>query len=229
MNKPLTQAEAFPDSARVAKSVSDALKAAERFEEPYTHWIVRDMLPAETVKALIDLPFPAMELEGVSGRRELHNDERIYFDAGNIEAHPVCKAVAEAFQAPETVAAVQAYTGAPIEGSWLRIEYAQDTKGFWLEPHTDLGVKKFTLLYYLADGPEQEALGTDIYRDKETWAKRPPFHQNTALVFVPSNNTWHGFEPRKVNGVRKSVIINYVTHEWRAREQLAFADPVRAA
>jgi hypothetical protein len=229
MNKPLIQAEAFPDSVEVAKSVANALEAGERFEEPYVHWMVRDMLPAETVRALIDLPFPTMDLEGVSGRRELHNDERIYFDAGAMEAHPVCKAVAEAFQAPETVAAVQACTGAPIEGTWLRIEYAQDTKGFWLEPHTDLGVKRFTLLYYLADGPEQEALGTDMYRDKATWAKRAPFHQNAALVFVPSNNTWHGFEARKINGVRKSVIINYVTREWRAREQLAFADPVRAA
>lgn len=229
MNKPLIQADPFPNSAQVAKSIADALQAAERFEEPYVHWIVRDMLPAETVKALVDLPFPAMDLEGVSGRRELHNDERIYFDAGNIEAHPVCRAVAEAFQAPETVAAVQAFSGAPIEGTWLRVEYAQDTRGFWLEPHTDLGVKKFTMLYYLADGPEQEGLGTDIYRDKQTWAKRAPFDANAALVFVPSNNTWHGFEPRKIPGVRKSVIINYVTEEWRAREQLAFADPVRAA
>ena len=229
MNKPLIQADPFPSAAQVAKSVAEALQAAERFEEPYVHWIVRDMLPPETVKALIELPFPAMDLEGVSGRRELHNDERIYFDAANMQAHPVCKAVAEAFQAPETVAAIQACTGAPIDGTWLRIEYAQDTRGFWLEPHTDLGVKKFTMLYYLADGPEQEALGTDIYRDKATWAKRAPFHPNAALVFTPSNNTWHGFEPRKITGVRKSVIINYVTQEWRAREQLAFADPVRAA
>jgi hypothetical protein len=229
MNKPLIQADSTPDAAAVAETVAAALHAAERFETPYTHWIVSSMLPAQTVKDLIDLPFPAMKLEGVSGRRELHNDERIYFDAGNMAAHPVCKAVAEAFQAPETVAAVQAFTGAPIEGSWLRVEYAQDTRGFWLEPHTDLGVKKFTMLYYLADGPEQEDHGTDVYKDKETWAKRAPFIQNSALVFVPSSNTWHGFEPRKINGVRKSVIINYVTDEWRAREQLSFPEPVRAA
>jgi hypothetical protein len=229
MNKPLIQSESAPDSAAVARCVIAALGAAERFEEPYVHWIVRDMLPAETVKALIELPFPAMELEGVSGRRELHNDERIYFDADNMAAHAVCKAVAEAFQAPEVVAAVQRFTGGEVEGSWLRVEYAQDTKGFWLEPHTDLGVKKFTMLYYLADGPEQEAFGTDIYKDKQTWAKRAPFDCNTALVFVPSNNTWHGFEPRTITGVRKSVILNYVTDEWRAREQLAFAEPVRAA
>ena len=31
-------------------------------------------------------------------------------------------------------------------------------------------------------------------------------------------------EPREIEGVRKSVIINYVTNEWRAREQLSFPD-----
>ena len=44
------------------------------------------------------------------------------------------------------------------------------------------------------------------------------------MIFVPSSNTFHGFEPRTIEGVRKSVIINYVTTEWRAREQLSFPD-----
>ena len=45
-----------------------------------------------------------------------------------------------------------------------------------------------------------------------------------ALAFVPSDNTWHGFAPREIKQVRKSLIINYVTPEWRAREQLASPD-----
>jgi hypothetical protein len=53
---------------------------------------------------------------------------------------------------------------------------------------------------------------------------------NQALIFVPGDHTWHGFEPRKIDGVRKSVIINYVTHEWRDRSQLAYNTmPVRAS
>ena len=40
------------------------------------------------------------------------------------------------------------------------------------------------------------------------------------MVFVPANNTYHGFEKRPIKGVRTSLIINYVTNEWRAREQL---------
>ena len=49
------------------------------------------------------------------------------------------------------------------------------------------------------------------------------------MVFVPSGITYHGFELRRIEGVRKSVIINYVTNEWRAREQLAFPDKPIAA
>ena len=49
------------------------------------------------------------------------------------------------------------------------------------------------------------------------------------MIFVPADNTWHGFEPREIPGVRQSLILNYVTPEWRAREQLAFPDqPVTA-
>jgi hypothetical protein len=44
------------------------------------------------------------------------------------------------------------------------------------------------------------------------------------MIFVPSNNTYHGFEKRPIKGVRTSLIINYVTNEWRAREQLSFPE-----
>ena len=47
---------------------------------------------------------------------------------------------------------------------------------------------------------------------------------NAAMVFVPSDNTYHGFEARQIDGVRKSLVINFVTNDWRAREQLAFPD-----
>ena len=47
---------------------------------------------------------------------------------------------------------------------------------------------------------------------------------NTALALVPSDITYHGFERRHIEGIRTSVIIKYVTSEWRGREQLAFPD-----
>ena len=89
-------------------------------------------------------------------------------------------------------------------------------------------MKRFTLLAYISDEPGHDDLGTDIYADAETWAARSPFGANKAMAFVPSGHSWHGFEPRPITGVRKSLIINYVTNDWRAREQLSFpTEPVR--
>ena len=218
-------ASASPDSLQAAcrESFVRSLGQAERSERPYRHWILSEVLPPDLAVALDDLPVQAPDLHGVSGSREVHNNTRRYVDREAIAAYPACRALAEAFQDPRTVAAIEQITGARLGGCCLRIEYAQDTDGFWLQPHTDLGVKKFTLLYYLS--PRDCAdLGTDIYADADTWSHRAPFEPGAALAFVPSNNTWHGFEPRPIPVVRKSLIVNYVTAEWRAREQLAYPD-----
>ena len=83
-------------------------------------------------------------------------------------------------------------------------------------------MKKFTCLIYLSDGPGHDKLGTDIYWSRERHFGVSPFKRGAAMVFVPGDDTWHGFEKRPIEGVRRSVILNYVTHEWRAREQLSY-------
>ena len=147
-----------------------------------------------------------------------------------MERFAVCAAVAEAFQAPEVVGRIERAMGADLARTYVRLEYAQDVDGFWLEPHTDLGVKRFTMLIYLNSGEDdQSGLGTDLFVDGKTWAKETPFDDNTALIFTPGADTWHGLRKRPIAGVRRSVIMNYVTEDWRAREQLAFPDtPVQA-
>lgn len=217
-----------PEAAAISKSVCASARAAKAYEAPYRHYILSDLLPRAVADELADLPFSAPRLDGVSGKRELHNDTRSYFDAAAMAKHPVMAAVAEALQAHDTVSALAQIFDAPLDDTFLRLEYAQDVDGFWLEPHTDLGVKKFTCLIYLSDGEGHETLGTDIYRSRQEHFGRSPFLRNTAMVFVPGTDTWHGFEKREIKGVRKSVILNYVTHDWRAREQLCFAEPVRA-
>jgi hypothetical protein len=197
---------------------------APRHGTPYPHWLLESCLPPDVVRDVTALPFPAPELGGVSGKRELHNKTRKYFDAENKREFPCVAAVADAFQDKEMTEAIERKFGIDLKGSYLRIEYAQDIDGFWLEPHTDLGVKLFTLLLYLSDEPSHKDLGTDIYDADKTHVGRSPFAANAAMIFIPSGNTYHGFEKRPIQGVRKSAIINYVTSEWRAREQLAFPD-----
>jgi hypothetical protein len=211
-------------AARVAEAFIAAVDRRASFDKPYRHHLLENVFPADVADALAELPFAAPALDGVSGRRELHNDTRSYFDAAAAARFPAMAAVAEALQSPAVARLVRDAFAAPIEGTFLRLEYAQDVDGFWLEPHTDLGVKKFTCLIYLSDGPGHDKLGTDIYWDKTRHYGVSPFKRGAAMVFVPGDDTWHGFEKRKIEGVRRSVILNYVSPEWRAREQLSFPE-----
>ncbi len=218
------------NAADMKASLLSAISNAQRNDSPYPWFLLSNCVPAAAVGPLRDLPFPAPELGGVSGTREAHNKSRNYFDVEARSRHDVCDALAVALQDVEVVEAIETTFGTDLSGTNLRIEYGQDTDGFWLEPHTDIGVKNFTMLMYLSDGPGHDKLGTSIYSDADTHVGETPFAPNSAMVFIPSDDTWHGFEARPIEGVRKSIIINYVTPEWRAREQLAFPDePVKAA
>jgi hypothetical protein len=211
-------------SQSIVDSMLNSINTSKRMESPYRHWILRQCLPADVVDTVLGLPFEAPPLDGVSGKRELHNNTRKYFDAENMGRYPVVKAFNDAFQSRTVIDHIEKHFGTKLDGSYLRVEIAQDTNGFWLEPHSDLGVKLFTMLLYTSKDPSHADLGTDIYDADKKHVGRSPFESNAALVFVPSSITFHGFEARKIEGVRKSVIINYVTNEWRAREQLAFPD-----
>lgn len=212
----------------MSASLLAAFARARPDEAPYRHWTVTEVFPPGLTSELQRLPFATPDLHGVSGKRELHNDQRHYFDAANNARFEACGAVADSFQSRQVIDAIETATGANLADSYVRLEYAQDTDGFWLQPHTDLGVKRFTMLIYLAEGEDQADLGTDIYETPQAWAKRSAFVDNTALVFVPGADTWHGLEPRRIVGVRKSVIMNYVTDAWRERGQLAYPEtPVR--
>ncbi len=202
----------------------ESIETSRRTEAPYRHWTLDRCIPADAVDQILALPFEAPSLDGVSGKREVHNATRKYFDAENREKFPVSENFCQAFQDPRVTSRIGSHFGAKLNGTYLRVEIAQDINGFWLEPHTDLGVKTFTMLLYTSKDPQHADLGTDIYDASKTHVGRSPFKSNGAMVFVPSDITYHGFEPREIRGVRKSVIINYVTNDWRAREQLAFPD-----
>jgi len=222
------RSHSLSDESRDALLLS--LDTASAADTPFRHWNARDVFPADLARTLNSLPIATAGTHDVSGKRELHNESRQYFDAANLARFDACRAVAEAFQSAEVVRLIEARTGADLGGTYVRLEYAQDVDGFWLEPHTDLGVKRFTMLIYL-NGAEhdQSGLGTDLFSDGKTWVRQTPFEDNSALIFVPGDTTWHGLRKRPIAGIRRSVIMNYVTDAWRAREQLAFPHtPVQA-
>ncbi|WP_240002385.1 2OG-Fe(II) oxygenase [Oleisolibacter albus] len=208
-----------------AKHLHHVLEACNQQEWPFRHWLLTQVLPADAAKAVHGLPWQPPAIDDTQGRRETHNASRRFFNAEARQQFAVAADVAEALQHPETVGLLSRRCGVALKGSFLRIEYCQDTAGFWLEPHTDIGAKLFTMLIYLSTEADADQWGTDIYADP---AKPPVGRANAAfnrgLIFVPGTDTWHGFEPRTIRGVRRTLIVNYVKPEWRSRHELAYPD-----
>jgi len=208
----------------VSEKFLNSLHHADPSTNPYPHWLLNHCLPEDVADELIALPIQPARIGDTKGRRETNNDSRIHFGAEYQRQYKVIESLARVFQSKRIVDELKAVTGAPLTGTSLRIEYCQDTEGFWLEPHTDIGVKKFTMLIYLNREPEGADWGTDIYSDRDTHFGRAPSDFNAGLIFVPSDRTWHAFDKRPMNGVRKSLIINYVGQEWQNRHELCFPD-----
>lgn len=224
----MSEGQVSPAPARPADPIGAHLRArlqaAARVALPFPHLLLQQSLPAEAARGLAGLPLAAATIGDTRGRRETHNATRLFLDPALQARWPLCAALAAALQDPATVAAITGATGARLRGSFLRIEYCQDQGGFWLEPHTDIGAKRLTLLIYLSDAPGAEAWGTDLYDQRLAWQGRAPAGFGAGLAFVPASDTWHGFEPRAIDGVRRSLIVNYVGPEWRARHELAHPD-----
>jgi hypothetical protein len=213
----------------IAEWFTRSLARANRNQTPYSHWLLEQTLPEEAARSIATLPFAAPIIGDTMGKRETHNSTRNFFSAQNRQAYEVCESVAAAFQSAAVVRRLQDATGAALAGNFLRIEYCQDLDGFWLEPHTDIGAKLFTMLVYLSDQADCEGWGTDIYDGALQHVGAAPGGFDKGLIFIPGTNTWHGVQKRQYAGVRKSIIINYVKPEWRSRHELAFPhEAVRA-
>ena len=221
LRAPGTGCAAFWPEATVAQ-VHRTIAAARRAEIPFRHWLLGDVLPGPVCDAVRILPFEAPALGDIAGRRETRNGSRLFCGRDAQARYGVCAALAHAYQDPRTVRAFEGLCGIDLAGSFLRIEFCLDTDGFWLEPHTDIGAKLLTHLVYLSTGPGAETWGTDLLTPDGTLAARAEAVPNSGLVFVPAADTWHGFAPRPIRGIRRTLIVNYVRPEWRSRHELAF-------
>ena len=211
---------------QMKSSFIHALQASQREKAPYAHWLLSGIFPEDVIDGILDLPISAPRMDYAEGKRDANNDKRGYFDVERREEFPVCDKVAETLQSPEVISAIEQECGVNLEGTYLRIEFTQDSPGFWLEPHTDIGVKKFTMLIYLSRDEDAKNWGTSIYTssDPQSMVGNAPFEANHGLIFIPATDTWHGYAERPMAGVRKSLIVNYVGDEWRARHELAFPE-----
>jgi hypothetical protein len=219
----------LPEAKEVTDHFVKALRQAHREETPYRHWKMRDVLPEALCTGILTLPVAPPNIGDTDGTRNTYNDTRAFFTPAMREDFPTCRVLCDALQSPEVARQCQETYDIDAEGSFLRIEYIQDTDGAWLEPHRDIPDKLFSMVIYLCTGPEAKNWGTDIYDENRKWIGRSSADFNTAVTFIAGPNTWHGFEPRPIKGVRRLMEINYVSN-WRDREQLAIPDrPITAA
>jgi hypothetical protein len=172
------------------------------------------------------LPIRPPLIDECGGVRDLNdnNSKRSFFTPKLQANFPVCAVLSEALQRPEVARLCAKTLEIDVEGSFLRTEYIQDTDGAWLEPHHDIPEKLFSMVIYLCTGPEAKGWGTDIYDQEKKWCGRAKAEFNSAVVFVPGEHTWHGYDKRPIRGVRRLMEINYVRPSWRDREQLSFPD-----
>lgn len=206
----------------VINTFRQCLTASDARTKPYRHWLLKDVLPAEMARGVRALPFTPAKIEETNGKRETNNQSRVFFSETMRSHHAVCDELATMLQDRRATEAIERTCGVALQGTNLRVEYCQDTSGFWLEPHTDIAEKSFTMLIYLSDEPGSEAWGTDIYDSELKYVGSAPYGFNLGLIFIPGRETWHGFRRRPINGIRRSLIVNYVKSSWRARQELAF-------
>jgi len=219
----------IPPPEETAAHFCAAMKKAERLDWPYTRWVLKDTLPEDLCARIMMLPIRPPDITEWGGVRDLgdNNFKRTFFTPKYQEDFPEIKAFVDAFQRPDVARQFSETCNISperLEGSFLRIEYMQDTDGMWLKPHPDIPAKLFSMVIYLCTGPEAKNWGTDIYDANQKWVDRGPADFNRAVIFVRTDTTFHGFEKRPIIGVRRLMEVNYVIPEWRDRYQLCLPD-----
>jgi hypothetical protein len=203
------------------KKVTENLSKVISKSEPFKHWLYNSVLLEETVDELLKLPFEAPIIEHYTGKRESNNQTRVFFNKENCEKFNVINDLVKVFNNSKIIDQLGNICGRDLTKGKLRIEYTMDTGDFWLEPHLDIKEKLLTFLVYLSKDPGSNEWGTTIYNPDLSFHSKAPYRSNLGLMFNQGINTWHGVPKQNIQGIRKNLIINYVTGEWQSIHELA--------
>jgi hypothetical protein len=218
----------LPNREEVIDTLAASLRSAQRLEMPYRRWQIRNVFPETLITGILTLPIAPPAIGYGDGTRASYNDRRTFITPALRAKFPSLDLLASALADPVIVDLFARTLEIETEGAYLRAEYIQDLDGMWLEPHRDIPEKLFSMVVYFFTGPDSAEWGTDIYDENQRWIGQAPGEFNGGIIFVPGPNTWHGFEKRRIIGVRRLMEINYVRPDWRDREQLADpATPLR--
>jgi len=209
------------ESGFLLEQVSENLKILASRSEPFKHWIFDGVLLEETIDELLKLPLALPKIEKHTGKRDSQNQTRIFFNESQCNKYSVVKNIAYVFNHPSIISQLGTICGRDLAKGKLRIEYTLDTGDFWLEPHLDIKEKLLTFLIYLSKDPDSSKWGTTIYNRDLSFHSKAPYKSNMGLMFMAGEDTWHGVPKQNIQGIRKNLIINYVTKDWKSTHELA--------
>ncbi len=209
------------DGFLLLRKVSENLRKFASNHEPFKHWLFDGVLSEETIDELLKLPLPVPKIEKHTGKRESQNQTRVFLNKECCNKYSVVKNVANVFNHPSIISKLSNICGRDLTKGKLRIEYTLDTGDFWLEPHLDIKEKLVTFLIYLSKDPGSSEWGTTIYNRDLSFHSKAPYKSNMGLMFMAGEDTWHGVPKQNIQGIRKNLIINFVTKDWKSINELA--------
>ncbi len=211
----------FSKKGFLLKKINENLNKFELKLEPFKHWVFSSVLLEETIDELLKLSFPLPKIEKHTGKRASQNQTRVFFNKDLCNEHSVVKNIAYVFNHPFIISKLSNICGRDLKKGKLRIEHTLDTGDFWLEPHLDIKEKLLTFLIYLSKDPTSSEWGTTLYNRDLSFHSKAPYKSNIGLMFMSGKDTWHGVPKQNIQGVRKNLIINFVTKDWRDNFELA--------
>jgi len=162
----------------------DCLKTAEIVPEPYPHYYLENVFPADYYQTLREhLPTSAVyqnlfEVTDYKLDHFRHRDQRDLHTAWTSSLPAPLKGFWDSFDewflGPELARAVLESFGTYLqtsEGAWPEVavesQLIRHRAGYFLGPHSDLYTKLVVLLIYLAPDESAAHLGTSLYRPKD--------------------------------------------------------------
>ena len=202
-------------------AVRNNLQKVQSMSTPFGHWVYDRVFSEAIAQELSVLPLQSPTIQQHKGKRDIYNSSRIFLNPENCHKYPVLRSVVDVFNDSRIISQLGGICGRDLTQGKLRIEYTLDSGDFWLEPHLDIKEKLLTFLVYLSKGGDSSQWGTALYNPDLSLYAKVPYKMNLGFMFMAGKDTWHGVPKQQIIGVRKSLIINYVSNEWQNLHELA--------
>ena len=207
-------------------SVVEQINKAQLIKQPWKHWTVRDILPADILTQLhkdnhFDEWPDSSEKNSLfittsfDGSASKYTGYRYYFKK-DTQSEAALQLV-DIFTDSKIVKALSSLTGTSLSNTFLKSCYSRERNGWTLHKHDDHpSTCKLTMIVYLPteEVPEDNEMGTSLYNQDLTLHHRETYAYNFGSMFVPCSKrfrkTLHGFDGTII-GDRRFVLFQYLT------------------